>query len=274
MGFGGSPYGVSAYGSSSSTITIAYAFAISTHGIRVVLSSEPMHADEFADGDATNPLTWSAINNSTGRALTVITASMHDATSVDLTVLEALGDHLESHTVTATGLLSAMGYEITLPNTATFDGVVQTVHPVDRARSEDFRDRDLANPPFQVDRGLGAAGTLVISDDGDFATDSGDQLVRKLVLRRFNTKRGAFRWLPTYGVTLEEKEPIASGGELSAVLRNFEDQAKQEPDVTNAVAHGSVDRSGVAIISVSMQTSGGATINVRMGSVSGRLVEL
>lgn len=274
MGFGSSPYGLGAYGSSPTTITVAGAFAISTHGVRVLLSAEPLHSDEFSTGDALNPLTWTVQNDTMGQAIVVIAASMHDATSVDLVTLDALGDHLDRHTVTAVGLLSVDGFAVTLPNSADFDGVVQTMDPVERARAEDFRDRDLANPPFQLDRGLGAAGTLQISDDGDFTTEAGVPLTRKLVLRRMNTRRGSFRHLPEYGVLIAEKEPISSGGDLQTILRDIEQQAEQEPDVARAVAHGMLDRSGVAVIQLAIQASGGTTINMRMGAVAGRIVEM
>lgn len=274
VGFGNSPYGFGSYGTSPTTITVAGAFAISTHGVRVLLSAEPLHEDEFSTGDALNPLTWTVQNDTQGQTLSVIAVSMHDAISIDLVTLDALGDHLDRHTVTAVGLLSIDGFAVTLPNSADFDGVVQTMDPVERVRSEDFRDRDLANPPFQIDRGLGAAGTLQITDDGDFATEAGLPLIRKLVLRRMNTRRGAFRHLPEYGVLLAEKEPISSGGDLQAILRDVEQQVAQEPDVVRAVAHGMLDRSGVAVIQLVLQASGGTTINMRMGAVAGRIVNI
>jgi len=276
MGFGTSPYGISPYGGvfAATTITVAAAWAITTHSVRVTLTTEPLHVDQFQVGDAQNPLTWSVVNNETGAVLTVASATMHDTLSVDLVTLEALGDHLESHTVTAIGLFSADEVLVTSPASADFSGVVQTMDPTDQRSTNDFRDRDFANPPFQISRGLGAGGTLVIGDDGDFATESGRPLVRKLVIRRLTTRRGAFRHLPEYGVELEPKEPIASGGDLQAVLRDIEAQAQQEPDVVRAVARGSVDRSGVAIIQLSIQAKGGVSVNMRMGAVAGRLVEM
>lgn len=275
MGYGLSPYGLSPYGGTLSVVTInlVAAWAISTHGVRVLLTSEPTHADQFAVGDALNPETWSVVDVTTGRELTVVAVLMHDSTSVDLTTLEALGDHLDTHVVTAIALLSSTGVIVTAPADAEFAGVVQTMDPVESVSLDDYRDRDLANPPFQIARTTGYAGTLIISDDGDFATESGSALIRKLVLRRLNTPLGSFRWLPNYGLELREKEPIGSG-DLVGLLRRAELQAKQEPDVKNAVVRGSINRAGTLIIQVSIEASGGATINMRMGSVAGRLVEI
>lgn len=274
MGYGLSPYGTSPYGGGAATLSVAAAWAITTHAVRVQLTSEPRHVDGFDAGDALNPLTWSIVDTTTGRDLTIAIVGMHDAVTVDIQTLEALGDHLEIHTVTATGLISIDGFPMTAPVSATFPGVVQTMDPTDQTRAVDFRDRDFANPPFQISRGLGAAGTLVIGADGDFENEAGRPLLRKLLLRRMNTKRGSIRHLPDYGVEFEEKEPIASGGDLVAVLRDVEAQAQREPDVIKAVARGSLDRSGVLVIQLSVQAEGGVTINMRMGAAHGRLVEM
>lgn len=270
MGFGTSKYGLSPYGGISATISVSLAYAISTHRVRVAMTAPPQHGDQFGDGDATNPRTW-AISNEADQ-FTVVLASMHDDVSVDLTILEPLGDDQSTHTVVANGLVSADGLAATSPLSATFLGVVQTVDPIDAANL-DFRDRDLANPPFQLNRGLGYAGTLQIGADGDFVTESGRALTRKLVLRRMNTPRGAFRHLPNYGVADLVKEPVLSGGDLSVRLRDYEQQARAEPDVTAARASGSLDRSGVLIVVLAISTTAGANINVRMGQRAGRLVE-
>lgn len=276
MGYGISAYGLGPYGSVTAvtTITVLEAWAISTHGVRVGLSSEPQHVDTYADGDALNPTSWQVVNADTGHALTVVAAQMFDATQVDLTTLDALGDHLETHTVTAVGLISADGFVVTTPISADFLGVVQTVDPIEAARSEDFRDRDLAAQPFQATRSTGAGSALSIAADGDFETESGLSLTRKLILRRLSTRRGAFRHLPEFGIEgFTEKEPIVSSADLSTRLREIEDQALQEPDVQDARAGGTLDRSGVAFIQLAAQCSGGTTVTMRMGSITGRLVE-
>lgn len=275
MGFGDSPYGIGSYGGalSSITISVASAWAISTHAVRVTLTGEPKHIDQFAPGDALNAATWTVVNLTTGRPLVVALAEMHDALSVDITTIDALGDHLETLEVTAVDLVSIDGLLAESPLSATFLGVVQTVDPIDVAQ-QDFRDRDIANPPFQISRELGHAGTLVFGSDGDLDTESGEALVRKLVLRRMTTRRGAFPHLPTYGLDLAEKEPLPNGGDLVAFLRDVEVQAKQEPDVETALAKGSMDRSGVLIIALSLEITGGAVVNVRMGSRAGRIMEI
>lgn len=254
------------------SVAIDGAWAITTHTVRVVMTVAPTHADPFGDGDALNPAVWGVVNNETGQVLTPILVTMHDDVTADVTLLEALGDHLENHTVTATNIAAESDGDITPTTTADFLGLVQTIDTIDSVR-QDFQDRDLANAPFQIATGVGFAGTLAIGDDGDFETEAGPTLTRKLVLRRMNTKRGSLRYLPDYGIGLREKEPIGSGG-LVQLLKEIEDQAQQEPDVIRATARGSVDRSGTLIIRLAVESRGGATINMRMGSTHGRLSEI
>lgn len=255
-------------------LQLVAAWAISTHGIRVELTAAPMAVDQFATGDALNPATWSVTRLDTGASVMVIGAVMHDATTVDLTTLDALGDHFVEHEVVATGLLDALGNPLAGVNSSTLEGVVHTLDPVDSVTSEQFRDRDLANPPFQVDRGLGNNGTIIIGADGDYATEAGIPLQKKLVMRRLGTPRGAFRHLPNYGIGLREKEPLPSAGDLIKLRKEIESQVLEEPDIENARASLLMDRSGVLVVQLQFKPKGGATVNVRMGSVGGRLVEI
>jgi hypothetical protein len=249
-------------------------YATSTHGIRVSLTAAPRAADQYEPGDALNPATWSVTRLDTNASVTVIGAVLHDATTVDLITLDALGNHFVEHEVAAIGLIAASGDPLTGPNTATLDGVVHTMDPLDAVTSEQFRDRDLANPPFQVDRGLGTNGTIIIGADGDYATEAGEPLIKKLVTRRLGTPRGAFKHLPRYGIGLQEKEPVASAGDLMRLRKEIETQVLEEPDVANTRASLTMDRSGVLIVQVQIKPKSGTTVNIRMGSAGGRLVEL
>jgi hypothetical protein len=272
MGYGLSPYGLSSYGGVLGSISVASAWAISTHGVRVNLTGEPMHSSPFVEGDAFNTQTWT-VDTIGGVPRTVIGVEMHSDTALNLTLLEPLGNHTVLHEVTAIGLLSVDGLAITSPYAATFLGVVQTMDPIDAVTVEGFRDRDLANPPFQLGRGLGAAGALMIGPDGDYDTEAGPALIRKLLLRRLGTPRGAIRHLPNYGVGLIVKEPVASSGDLVALRTEIESQSLEEPDVAAAQARLVMDRSGVLIVQLNARPKVGAAFTIRMGAANGRLVE-
>jgi hypothetical protein len=263
---------IGALESLADAVTIVSAWAVTTHAVRVTFDVEPLQGDPFGAGDALNPAVWGVVNTTTGQVLTPIVVAMVDSLTADVTLLEALGDHLEGHTVTATDIAAQADPEVTESSSAAFLGLVQTVDVIDSVRV-DFQDRDLRNAPFQVALGTGFAGTLSIGDDGDFETEAGPELIRKLVLRRMNTRRGSLRYLPNYGIGLVEKEQVSSGG-LVQLLKEIESQAQQEPDVVRATARGSMDRDGTLIIRLAVQAEGGTTINMRMGSTHGRLSEI
>lgn len=253
---------------------LAGAYAIATHTIRVLLSAEPQHTSAFLVGDALNPSTWTVQRLADGFAFTVIGVVMHDSTTADVTVLEALGSHLVGHKVQATGMLGVGGAGTGADLVAVFPGVVQTLDPVDVATGEAFRARDLANPPFQVERGIGYSGTLIIGSDGDYETEAGAALLRKLVMRRLGTKKNAFRHLPGYGIGFAEKEPVPSAGDLLALKRDIEDQTLQEPEAAEARASLTITRDGVLIVQLGIRAQDGTTISIRMGSIGGHLVEM
>lgn len=272
MGYGFSPYGLSPYGGTSGSISVASAWATSTHTVLVNLTAEPKHTYQFDTGDALNVATW-AVDTIGGAPRTVIGVAMRNDTAVELTLLEPLGNHTVTHEVTATGLLSVDGIAATAPYAALFLGVVQTMDPIDAVTVEGFRDRDLANPPFQLSRGLGAAGAIAIGPDGDYDTEAGPALIRKLLLRRLGTERGSIRHLPNYGLGLIVKEPVASAGDLVALRTEIENQALEEPDVAAASAQLAMDRSGVLIVQLSARPKTGAAFTLRLGAANGRLVE-
>ena len=272
-GWGGAAYGTSVYGAFAGSISLASAWAITTHAVRVNLTAEPAHVDQFAVGDALNVATWSIVDASAAPR-TVLGVTMHSTTAVEIQVLEPLGSHLVDLTVTAVGLVSATGLPATSPLSAAFVGVVQTIDPIDAVTADQFRDRDLANPPFQLERGLGTAGTLVIGPDGDYDTEAGAPLIRKLLVRRLSTPRGSLRNLPNYGVGIIEKEPVPCAADLIALRTEIESQALEEPDVAQARARLTMDRSGVLIVQLSAVPKTGAAVTIRMGAAHGRLVEI
>lgn len=75
-------------------------------------------------------------------------------------------------------------------------------------------------------------GALVVADDGDYAIDSGMAQLRKRVLRRLLTERGAFAALPDYGLGLSRYIKRLN---LAAVRQQLVSDARaqigREPDV-------------------------------------------
>ncbi len=272
--FGSSSFGLAPFGSSSSTITIIGAWAVSTHNVRVILSSEPKHASLYRGGDALNPTSWSVHRGDTGDAFTVLGVAEVNATAFDLDLLEPLGNHHVTHTVASLVLLSTAGLLITNPHSADFIGLVAQMDPIRALELNRWRDRDLANPPNQSDAGNGFSGALVIGSDGDYETDDGVVLIRKLVLRRLSTPRGGFRHLKNYGLGLALNEPIP-GGDIIRLKTDIEREVLLEPDVSEARARLMMDRAGVLIIQLRIRVAGtGASFDMKVQRSNGSLVEL
>lgn len=81
-----------------------------------------------------------------------------------------------------------------------------------------------------------AGSTLRINTGGDYVSQSGAELVKKLVLRRLISKPGDFFHLPNYGVGLRVKEPIPTV-DLKKLAVQIEQQVNLEPEVAESRAN-------------------------------------
>ncbi len=79
-----------------------------------------------------------------------------------------------------------------------------------------------------------AGSTLVISS-GDYASQSGPDLIMKLVKRRLISNTGDFFHLPNYGLGLRIKEPIPNV-DLRKLAVQIEQQVNLEPEVAESRA--------------------------------------
>lgn len=80
-----------------------------------------------------------------------------------------------------------------------------------------------------------ASGTLIITSGGDYASQSGQDLIKKLIVRRLISKPGDFFHLPNYGLGLRIKEPIPNV-DLRKLAVQIEEQVNLEPEVAESRA--------------------------------------
>lgn len=241
MSYGIGLYGLGAFGGAG--VSLALAFASSTHTVRVEFDNAVLQGYGFEDGSALRPSTWSVTNLATGQAYTVLGAVAISTTAVDILLLEAIGPYQEQHRVSTSTLRSASGLLVTAPTSADFAGVVVSYDgQPDDVRS--LRARDLANPNLTA-RVVGYANTLLIGADNDYDTEEGEALVRKLVIRRWTTPRGRIAHLPNYGSSLAIKEPLPHRGSLAKLKVELERQAEEEPEVERCQVGLSLSRGGV-----------------------------
>lgn len=218
------------------------AAAVATNTVRVVLSTFPLAQSFIGVGDALNPNTWSIVRTDTGAAFDVMTVNQVSARTFDLVIYERFASSLVQHQVSSTALVDPFSNLIQSPTSQTFIGVVAVSESTQNAKTAANRYAltDLANPPFPSRGSNVGGGTRVITASGDFASESGNSLVQKLVLRRLTTSKGGFFHLPDYGVGIQPKRPIQSN-DLLTLKKQIEDQVALEPEVSAVSANLSLD---------------------------------
>lgn len=183
--------------------------------------------------------TLSAFNDAEADVPRVIWAAREDAQTVILS-LDA-------------PLTPFVVYELTVSSAITGGGVFggdsamfATVGVATQPATQITRSFDLANEPageFGPDNPV-PLGTLIRDTDGDYKNDAGLANLRKRVIRRITTRRGAFAHLPDYGMNL----PIKSLFRPS-VLRTLQadalEQVLAERGVISATVVMSVPRAGI-----------------------------
>ena len=75
-------------------------------------------------------------------------------------------------------------------------------------------------------------GTFGVDDTGDYAQDEGTVNLKKRIIRRLITRKGAFAHLPNYGVGIpDQAKKLAQAIVISKLKADAEVQIAQEPDV-------------------------------------------
>lgn len=118
-----------------------------------------------------------------------------------------------------------------------------------------------------------STGTLVIEPGGDYASMTGAELIKKLILRRLTTKPGDFFHLPNYGIGLREKEPLPVA-DLRKLAKAIELQVAQEPEVA-AVKATLTYSASAAVLNVRVQVQlkpSGQQVAVAVAVPTGQVV--
>lgn len=261
-GYGTQSYGTGYWGLDGSSLPTseATAYAVGDRKVRIILASEPLHATNTVVGSALNPRTWSITQPSTGKVWTVLSVAMLDAFTYEIVTLEIFPNHFGQLELSTSTLQTVMG--IPFPSIAVlFNGAYLDANSTDQKKTtaRGYSPKDIANvqSPYtaansdQLQIGVPyndmVSGTLKINSGGDYASMSGESLVKKLILRRLISKPGDFFHLPNYGAGLREKEPIPTV-ELRKIAAQIEQQVALEPEVAESRASLSYAASASALI--------------------------
>ena len=235
-GYGIAPYGTGLYGFVTPPPPMEFArlFAVSDRVVQAVLSVEPLHLSSTATGDALNPATWNVFVPSTGRILTPIAVEMVDAYTYNILTLESFESSLTQMRLTSSTLLDYN--RVPFPFlTGDFAGAYASNTSTNdkRTAASGYALIDIANKTTGIEDYVG--GTLQISSAGDYVTETGPELLKKLIIRRVTSKPGDFFHLPKYGVGLREKEPLPVN-DLRKLAKAIEMQVAEEPEVAEVKA--------------------------------------
>lgn len=247
---------------------VVRAHAIKGQVVRLVFDEEPQHQGASGRYDALNPANY---------LLEVVTGQLYTAqigvpafimcVGVDETIVTGpavgveAGDERGVDLHTDKPLMAAMRYRVTVvnvrsrlgggigaPYSAEFVGVVARKNAAP-TRTKPFI--DIGNSTIR--------GSWAIDSGGDLETDQDLENLRKRVLRRFMTPKGAFSWMPNYGCGIQLKE-AASVGQLQQLRADLLNQIKQEPEVEAADVSLNLQAVGVLSVIAHIRTRSGATI--------------
>jgi hypothetical protein len=254
LGWGLDPYGLGPYGSAGAGvgINLVAAFATSTNDVEVELSGEPTHSSPGNTGDALNPNTWMVQRLDTTDFLHVVRVVPVTPTKYLVTCLEKFGPDTVTHVISSATLKDASGQLLIPPRSADFAGVtsVDDSSNDEIARSRGAFSVDLDNPQVPVPR-RSVGGTLVVTAAGDYDTVFGPELVKKLLIRRWFTRKGAFFDQPGYGEGVAPKQIVR----LPQLKRQLENSSLAEPEIITASVVPTLDPGlGILTIQAKVQT--------------------
>jgi hypothetical protein len=228
-------------------VTIVSVYAITTNDIQVTASGPLLQRSVVLTGDSMNPSTWQLNRLDTGETLKIVSVTVLSPTQVLLHTLFPLPISTVQLEVSSTTLLDANGNPAD-PSAlcyGTTEGAYAT--PQQSAITATTAPQDLLNrqfpAPLNQTSPLGTSaygtpgslsGTLVIAG-GDYANQSGLDLLRKLIIRRLTATPGDFAHIPQYGVGLKVKQPLPVG-DLVKLQASIKQQIMQEPDVETVAA--------------------------------------
>ncbi len=252
------PWGLGSWGTSYDSGIVesnGLAYAVGDRVVRVELTVEPLHTSTSGSGDALNPKSWKIENPATGQLWTLMAVRMVSAQIYEILTFEQLPKHFTELKLSSVGLRDVLQVPLPLLEFL-FNGCYRASENTPEASlvAKGVTQRDLYNAMTSpLSDGFGNAysemvsGTLVVNAAGDYESQAGATLAKKLVLRRLIAKPGDFFHLPTYGLGLRVKEPLPVN-DLRKLAAAIEEQVNQEPEVQASKASLSYSASASALI--------------------------
>lgn len=259
MGWGSGPFGVSNWGfRGASTLQLIDAVAIRENVVRLRFNTGVLFNGVLGAGDSSNPKRYTikpiqgtiGLDGEPARKVFPVAATQAAlegtfGSAIDVTTDRAFTAFPSRYRVAVKGIHASNG-ALLEPSKTSFE-----FYGLRKERPKPRTDmvaasRDIANPqvgsalldplPNPFDPLL--LGTFPIDESGDFAVDEGIDSYRKRVIRRCYTRKGAFPWMPDYGVGLPEQiKRLSRRGVRDAIAAEVESQIAKEPETIEVNAH-------------------------------------
>lgn len=268
LGWGILPYGLGPWGSlPTGTVYVANARAVSTREVDVTFSDLVQDNANYLAGDALNPLSWHLIRLDTSEVFHILQVTQVSTYTYRILTLEEFGPISVTHRVTAITVLDTFGQLLTAPKFFDFFGITDedkkdydAILAKRQTAVRDYSNVQVPDPEY-------TGGTLKLNAGGDYETETGASLVKKLIYRRLMTIPGDFFHIPDYGVGLRVKEPV-SIGKISSLKKGIQQQILQEPEVKAAAVSVTISATGIlsVIVNATLKQTGqsvsvGVTLN-------------
>lgn len=215
-------WGLETWGTSTE-LFLESAVARTTHSVMVTVSNLVMCSSPLAAGDALNPSTWSVFRDDNSYTWTVVGVQQVSDRRFILYLRTALQSVNRLHTVRSTTLLSSTGIALTSPYTLNFRGVLPATAVTEPGGLFDLQSTDIL------------AGGLRTTEAGAYARIYGDDVIRKMILRRLTTMPGSYFHIAPqdFGQDLKCKELIRVSS-LPALKARLDVEILKEPNVVAA----------------------------------------
>lgn len=258
--WGTSQWGMGSWGGSPGSFDLIAAIAYRENVVRLAFSRPVYFSSIYDEFDASDPHKYSmaaqtdtvGMDGTTARPVRVATVKLPDENDgiapaalgrfVDVYLDRPMTPWPALYTITVTDLLSYDMVDVIPSAQIDLDAVYRelAVPQVDTAHAS----RDLANPQtLTAARGTAESpdnpqllGTLRVDASGDYAFDEGIVNLKKRVLRRLYTRKGAFLHLPNYGVGIPSYgKKLASPVFVQSLAADAQAQISSEPDVAKCL---------------------------------------
>lgn len=228
-----SGFGISAWGTGPWGLAAPVSFSLesvvanSERTLLVTFSAAALVGTPLTPGAALNLSSW-AVTASEHYLLAIREIEGSAATQFELYFLKPFPRYPALITCDASAVLAADG--VTALATVTSlqcEGAAPS-------RTEAQRNKSLTTDIRSLPLSDDITGVLNITAGGDYETEEGEALLKKIILRRILTKRGAFKHLAAtnFGLGLSPKQTVRTSG-LVQLRDDIEAQVRQEPEVSD-----------------------------------------